>query len=144
MPKAELERRISLGAALALSLLMGARGTGYARVRDLSEPEARDLVIGALDPSARVLPKLAVEPFMDARSPATGFYQFAVTWDNVKGSVVVGFFAVNRATGDVWKSAVCGRVESPGLRRLQDAIRKRIGLARGELRELGAKAPCER
>jgi hypothetical protein len=142
LPTSALEWRATFGSILALSLLVGAQSIGYARVRDISESEARDLVMGALDPSARALPKLAVDPYTDARSPTPDFYEFAVTWDNVNGSVIVGFFAVNRATGDVWQSAVCSRVESPGLRRLQDAIRKRIGLSHGEFRRLSKKAPC--
>jgi hypothetical protein len=138
-----VSRRMISVAILALTLLACAGTIGYARVRDLSQAEARDLVVSALDAGARKLPKLAVDSFTDAKAPSPDFYEFAVTWDNVDGSVIVGFFAVNRATGDVWKSAVCSRVESPGLKRLQHAMRKKIGLTHADLRKMGKRAPCE-
>jgi hypothetical protein len=128
---------------LALALLLGAGGVGWARVRDVAESEARELVVGALDPSARHLPKLAVDPYVDAKAPAPDFYEFAVTWDNANGSVIVGFFAVNRATGDVWKLVVCRKVERPRLRQLQGALRRKISLSHEELVRLTDKAPCE-
>jgi hypothetical protein len=59
--------------------------------------------MGALDKTARALPKLRLDLYTDTKSPDPDFYEFAVTWDNTSGSVVVGFFAVNRATsGSVW------------------------------------------
>jgi hypothetical protein len=79
----------------------------------------------------------------DANSPAPEFYEFAVTWDNPNGAVIVGFFGVNRATGDVWKLVVCRKVEGLGLKRLQEALRKRITLGRVEFRKLADKTPCE-
>jgi hypothetical protein len=144
LPDLKVERRAIFGSILAVSPAVGTQHIGYGRTRDLSEREARDLVLAGLEPSARQLPKLAMDPFVDANSPTPDFYEFAVTWDNVNGSVIVGFFAVNRATAVVWKLAVCSRVDSAELKRLQDAMRKRIGLARSELRQLSHEAPCGR
>jgi hypothetical protein len=38
---------------------------------------------------------------------------------------------------------VCSKVESPDLRRLEVAMRKKAGLTNGELRKLANEAPCE-
>ena len=128
---------------LAFTVLVVAGQEGYARTRDLTESETRQLVMQALDSSARKLPKLAVDPYTDAKSPVPNFYEFSVTWDNPNGAVVVGFFAVNRATGDVWKLVVCSKVESAHLRRLQAALRRRIKLREDEFRKLKDEAPCD-
>ena len=128
---------------LALALMLGVGRAGWSRSRDLTESEARELVIGALDPSARGLPKLSIDPYVSAKTPIPDFYEFGVTWDNTSGSVIVGFFAVSRATGDVWKLVVCRRVESPKLKHLQRAIRKRISMGRKEFVGLTDKAPCD-
>lgn len=125
---------------LALTLLLAWQMVAFARTRDLTTAEGRELVMEALEPEARKLPRLAIE-LEDRKVP--GFHEFAVTWDNPNGSVIVGFFAVNQATGDVWKLVVCRRIESADLRRLQDTLRKRIALGRGELVRLRDKAPCQ-
>jgi hypothetical protein len=121
----------------------GGQSVGWARTRDLTEAEARQLTIEALDPSARGLPGLALDQYENIKNP--DFYEFAVTWDpgEREGSVMVGFFAVSRATGDVWRLVVCRQVDSPGLRRLQHAIRRRIALGKQEYHQLHGKAACE-
>jgi hypothetical protein len=127
-----------LGLALALVWQTGVR----ARTRDVTVTEGRELVMEALDSKAKKLPGLAIE-LEDRKERKAGFYEFAVTWDNPSGSVIDGFFAVNQATGDVWKLVVCRRVESPDLRRLRDGIRKKIGVGREEFSKLRDNAPCE-
>jgi hypothetical protein len=116
---------------------------GQTSTRDLTEREAGHLVIAALDASARKLPKLALDAYADIKVPAPGFYKFAVTWDNKEGSVIVGFFAVNRKSGDVWRLVTCNKVTTPDLSRLQKAMRKRIGLRQMDFLPLTDNAPCE-
>jgi hypothetical protein len=135
-PRYWIRRRPLITVALALVL----QTLVSARTRDLTTTEGRELVMEALDPEARKLPGLAIE--LEDRK-VSGFYEFAVTWDNPNGGVVVGFFAVNQATGEIWKLVVCRTIESPSLRRLQNAVRKKIGLGPGELKKLGGNAPCE-
>ncbi len=134
----------STSALLWAVLLLETQVVVQARIRDLNEAEGRELAITALDPSARKLPKLRVDLYQDPNAPAPDFYKFEITWDNPEGSAIVAHFAVNRATGDVWQLVVCRRMHSADLKRLQRSMRKRIGLSRKQLRELGAKAPCER
>ncbi len=131
-------------ALVSALLLLETQVLVHARTRDFNVTEGRELAIAALDPSARKLPKLRLDLYQDPRAPAPDFYQFEITWDNPNGSPMIGHFAVNRATGDVWKLVVCRRMESAGLRRLQRTMRRRISLTPKELRQLETKAPCER
>ena len=113
----------------------------HARTRDITEDEARKLTIQSLDSKARKLPKLTLENYDKVKDST--FFQFAVTWDNPTGSVMVGFFAVNRVTGDVWKLVVCRRLKSEDLTHLQIMIRKQIELTAHEYHQFHDKAPCE-
>lgn len=122
-------------------LLLGCGLVGIARTRDLTEGEARELVITALCPHV-TLPNISLEAYKDP--DAAGFYVFEATASPPTGqSPVIGHYAVNRATGDVWELVVCRRVNSNALKKLQEVMRKRIRLSREELRHLGAVAPCE-
>jgi len=113
-----------------------------ARTRDLSTDEARDLVIKALHSSQRKLPGL--EASLSSGNQILGFYRFEVLWNNPnEGSAVVGFFSVNRATGDVWELVRCVKQQSRGLSRLQESLRKTMSLTRHELKENTNEAPCK-
>jgi hypothetical protein len=135
-----LRKRGATAMMLAL-LLVGTQVPARPRRRDLTQPEARALVIEALDQSARKLPGLTFKFY--SRAKASNFYELAVLWNNPNGSAIVGHFAVNRATGDVWRLVLCTRVESAALRRLQQTLRKRIGLGSEEFHKLESEAPCE-
>jgi hypothetical protein len=129
-------------AIAVLGTLLNAVAADSARTRDLSVEDARRLVLQALEPTQRTLPGLVLKPSPGAQIP--DFYRFEVYWDNpTPGSVVVGNFAVNRATGDVWELFFCKKRSSAELRRLQKDLRKAIGLSPDELRKLTDKAPCE-
>jgi hypothetical protein len=69
------------------------------------------------------------------------FYFFAATWPNPTGSPIIGYFAVNPWTGDVWNSAGCERITSKSLKRLQQDIRRRFHFKREEYTKLRAKKP---
>jgi hypothetical protein len=129
--------------ALVPLILPGGYAIAQARTRDLNVAEARELVVQALDPSARKLPGLNLDSRQGSKIP--DFDQFEVLWDPGPnpGSAVVGHFAVNVATGDVWELVLCRKRDSADLRRLQQTIRKRIGLGAEELHKLTGKAPCE-
>src|SRR5215472_1692577 len=104
---------------------------GHARTRNLSVEEARRLAIEALYPTERSAPGLDVQ--LAQASHISGFYRFEITWDNpTPGSVVIGSFAVNETTGDVWELALCKQRRSGGLTRLKQSLRKAIGLTAAE------------
>ncbi len=126
----------------AFVVMLNGPMTAFGRTRDLNMEEAHRLAIQALQPTERSAPGLNAELAQTSHIP--GFYRFEITWNNPNpGSVVIGSFAVNEATGDDWHLAFCRRRKSRELTRLQQDLRKAIGLTPRELRELGAKTPCE-
>jgi hypothetical protein len=73
-----------------------------------------------------------------------GFQFLQAIWNNPKGSVNLGHYAVDRKTGDIWNAVICEHVISPSLVKLQNAIRNRIGLTRDEYRKARRPGPmCE-
>lgn len=121
--------------------LSAAAGTNQSRKLTLAE--ARDLARLALAPSARTLPDLRFDPYQGYQG-RPGFYWFEITAsvpDDV--SPILGHYAVNQATGDVWEPVQCKQVTSSDLSALPRRIRKRIALADQDLRRLSKMAPCE-
>jgi len=127
-------------AGLATVVAVCCQVSALARSRDLSQAEARELVLASLDEGVRRLPGLRVDA---SDSPdARAFLTFDVTWDNPRGSPVVGSFAVGRATADVWRLVYCQKLDSKDLRRLQKQVRRRMGVSDHELRELQKVERC--
>jgi hypothetical protein len=53
-------------------------------------------------------------------------------------------YAVDLRTGEVWDGPVCEKLTSPSMKKLQNAIRNRIGLTADEYRRIGRPGPyCE-
>lgn len=69
------------------------------------------------------------------------FYYFSATWPNPKGSPMIGYFAVNPWTGDVWDVNGCKRLESRSLSKLKENIRKKSGIRKNVFSELQNKQP---
>jgi hypothetical protein len=106
----------------------------------VSPREALALVTKALEVAGST--KLAGLGIESATNPLfPDFYFFDVNWNNPNGSVVVGHYAIDRKTGDVWSSVVCREFTSPALKRLQEAVRRRIGIDKGAYRKLKRPGP---
>lgn len=69
------------------------------------------------------------------------FYYFGATWPNPSGSPVIGYFAVNPWTGDVWDANGCTRYTSKELNVAQKAIRKRSRIEGQDYSRLRARRP---
>ena len=69
------------------------------------------------------------------------FYFFCATWSNPVGSPIIGYFAVNPWTGDVWEAAGCELLTTESLKKLQARIRERSRLKEEDYRRLHAKKP---
>jgi hypothetical protein len=69
------------------------------------------------------------------------FFYFEVIAANPVASPMVGHFAVNPWTGDVWNSVLCERVTLPSLQKMQEKVRKRSRLREEEYLRLRAKKP---
>jgi len=108
--------------------------------RDVTLEEAAALVTAFFrDRGSTKLPSFGLEKYTDEYYP--GFQFFQGIFDNPGGSCNLGFYAVDRKTGDVWDAVVCSRASSHSLMKLQTAIRNRIGLSRDAYRKLKRPGP---
>ncbi len=103
--------------------------------QQISIAEAKRLVKEVLsDHNSRV------DLILSARAFDPDFYVFAAVSSNQVANPIVGYFAVNPQTGDVWSTAGnCHRLSSPHLRRMQAGIRRRFKLK--DYNQLRAKRP---
>jgi hypothetical protein len=109
------------------------------RPRIVSLDEAKSLVLEALPLKTRQLPKFGLEVHLDQDS----FYYVSAMWAGVpNGSVMIGNYAVDSRTGDVWSATTeCEEESTPALRKLQAKVRLRIGLSDSEYHKINGKGP---
>jgi|SRR5580658_5770595 hypothetical protein len=110
----------------------------------ITADQARALVLASLTPEQTGLPSLGADPYND---PSTSkFLFFTVTWAGTpNGSVVVGNYAVDPHTGDVFSATIgCEEEKNENLRALQTRIRASLHLSQSEYQRLKTKGPlCE-
>lgn len=122
---------------LPLFLLVAAAApANRADQRKITVRQARDLVYEAVKGNNKGAEIDRIENPYDRE-----FYYFEVIVPNAVASPVVGHFAVNPWTGDVWNPALCERVAVPALKKLQKNIHRRSGLNRGEYLKAEKKKP---
>lgn len=127
-----------------LLLLSSAAVASAATVGRIGEVQARTLVLAALSPQQRALPGL--EAIEDEQPVTSGFRFYTVTWKGLpNGSVVVGNYAVDPRTGDVFSSTrECEEETNPRLAAVQARVRAEIHLSASAYRQLKTKGPlCE-
>jgi hypothetical protein len=110
----------------------------------VSKAQAQELVLVSLSAGQKGLPGLSAEQYKDLHS--SRFLFFTVTWAAKEGqSVVVGNFAVDPYTGDVWNAAAsCDEMQDRALQRLQRRVRKSLDLSEAEYKRLKTRGPlCE-
>lgn len=106
--------------------------------------QAKALVIASLTPKERRLPSLGTDPYNDPNS--SKFLFFTVTWAGTpNGSVVVGNYAVDPYTGDVFSATMaCQEEKNKHLEALQRQVRATLHLTQTEYQKLKTKGPlCE-
>jgi len=103
--------------------------------------QATALVVASLNSEQRRLPKLGAEQY--AAPDSSKFLFFTVTWEGTpKGSVVVGNFAVDPYTGDVFSATIaCHEEKNERLRTLQTQIRATLHLSQSDYQRLKTKGP---
>jgi hypothetical protein len=128
--------------ASVLCAVFGARSATEGEAQTITTGEARRLVYQALPAEARRLPGLTLH-LDDGRDKRRWCAVFDVLWANPGlGSVHVAFYSVDMRTAEVWKPVACEHATNPSVRRLQRAIRKRLGVTEAELRAALARNPC--
>lgn len=117
----------------------------YARAQKtsatLSEDHARSLAVSTLTAAARRLPGIRFQE--EKRPHPEGFYWFEITANTPNDvSPLLGYFAVNKTTGDVWNPVQCKRLTSSAIRRFQEQLRRKAKISDAEFRQIAATAPC--
>lgn len=105
--------------------------------------QAKALVMASLTPKEKRLPSLGADPYND---PNSKFLFFTVTWAGTpNGSVVVGNYAVDPYTGDVFSATMaCQEEKNKHLEALQRQVRATLHLTQTEYQKLKTKGPlCE-
>jgi hypothetical protein len=107
----------------------------------LTSAAAKALVMAALTAEQRHLPKIEAE--LDIASSSGRFLFYTVVWQGVpNGSVVVGSYAVDSQTGDVFSSTVsCDEQRNSRLEALQTRVRARLNLTQLEYKRRKTKGP---
>ena len=130
-------------ACLLIMAFSGPAVTQQKEFRDIAPDEARQLVLAALPSRTKRLPKFELEGGLDSHDPR--FYFFEAYWAGApNGSMVIGNYAVDASTADVWNApAACDELSTPALRKLQKQVRSRIGLSPTEYRKKKRRCPLE-
>ena len=141
-----IRRRVLIVNTIGRCLLLVALSTlavGQATKQRLSVQEARQLVLAALPSSTKQLPKFGLEQYEYPASP--GFYFFTAYWAGApRGSMIVGHYAVDESTADVWNAVMaCEELSTPALRNLQAKARSRMGLSNAGYHKQKRTCPLE-
>ncbi len=138
----KLLRLIALTLLMPVLLLTANAGRGQESVPVVSEDLAHTLARSTLTVSARRLPGMRFD--REKASHPDGFYWFEVT-ANVpdEASPLLGYFAVNKATGDVWNPVQCRKLTSVAIRHFQEQLRLKRKISATEFRRLSGEAPCQ-
>src|SRR6185369_14677891 len=112
-------------------------------VHEVTAEMAANLVHAALKgegAGATELPGFRLELMnkpVDAR-----FYYFEASWSNPQpAGVVIGHYAVDPFTGDVWNGIVCSEITSRSLRKVQRKVRHSLGITEERYRKLRRQGP---
>jgi hypothetical protein len=110
--------------------------------RAITSAQAKALVMAALTDQQRQLPKVEAER-EDAPSSSSRFLFFTVTWAGTPNeSVIVGNYAVDPYTGDVFSSTrECYEEKNKRLEALQAQVRAKLHLSQSEYQRLRTKGP---
>jgi hypothetical protein len=141
---------IALSRLVRITLLLGSVGimesisgqSSDSRPRRIDSATAELLLKTALEGRKRGttgLPGFHVE-LMQA-SLDRRFYMFEVTWANPVGSIMLGHYAIDPETADVWDSIVCYEFRSSALRALQRRVRIKCGITHEVYLKFRKKGP---
>ncbi len=108
--------------------------------RLVSRVEAEHLVLALLPTSTKQLPQFGLNRYYDPDFPR--FYFFSVMWaGRPGGSAVIGHYAVDSLTGDVWNAVGCFEESNASLKKLQSRVRVRMGLSQSVYGKIKSRQP---
>jgi hypothetical protein len=132
-------------AFLLILLCTGTVGATSPPERRITSDQASALVMASLTRQQRRLPNVQTEQD-DAPGPSK-FMFFTVIWEGTpNGSVVVGNYAVDAFTGDVFSATMsCDEEKNKRLEVLQKQVRVKLGLSLSAYHRLKTTGPlCEK
>jgi hypothetical protein len=128
-------------AVIVIAVLLSATGRSAPR-RAISVAEAQELVRALLKPDGWT--KLRGFVLYQALFDAEFQDFYFIHAESGTPPIAIGHYAVERSTGDVWDWVRCGQFTSPSLSEAQQTLRRRIGLADSEYRQIRKSGPfCE-
>jgi hypothetical protein len=133
---------ISLEILSALTLMAAQSGPGaHPPARLVSHGEAKHILLNYLrDARYARLPGFALDGFDSPSIP--GFHLFEAVFANPEpGSAMVGSWAVDVRTGDIWSAIVCREMTSPATRVMQRQLRARLHISQARYRLLRRPGP---
>jgi hypothetical protein len=134
-------QRIHLVVLISLVSILSCAAAPASQRREVSVKEAENLVAAGLPANTRELPKFNVVGHTEPEHP--DFYVLWASWAGApNGSLSIGYYHVDKATGEVWSAtAQCVLIDTPDLRALQTEIRRQIGLTDSEYLKIRKNAP---
>ena len=136
--KAVAHQEISHRSAMMLVNSPSSASAKAVSPRKITAAEAEALVVRAVESTRGARGGFVIES--DSSEPP---YKFEVRAANPTHPTqpLIDFFFVDADTGDVWSDIVCKEYTSPSLKKLQQTIRKRIGLTDQEYHKLRKPGP---
>jgi hypothetical protein len=130
--------RLSILIALIASGTAPSAGTASPR---MSRIDAQQILLGYLqDARFARRPGFALEWFDSPTNP--GFYYFEAVFANPRpGSAILGSWAVDSQTGDIWSATICEEKTSPRAHARQMQIRARLQITPNRYRQLRRGGP---
>jgi hypothetical protein len=131
----------SLGFLLLLPRMAFCGAPSDVGARQITREEARALLNKALEGSKMTkLPEFKLtESTSDGNSR---WYLFRGTWAGApNGSYIIGYWAVDKRTAEVWKGVICQELKFPALEDMQSDIRQKIGLSVEEYLKIRVDGP---
>lgn len=135
-------RFIAITLLIPVLLFAANTGLGQKAAPAVGEEEAHTLAVSTLTANARHLPGMH---FDREKAPhPEGFYWFEVT-ANVPGEVspLLGYFAVNKTTGDVWNFVQCRKLISTAIQHFQERLRQKEAISAADFQRIADEAPCQ-
>jgi hypothetical protein len=97
--------------------------------------------MAALPLKLKQLPAFQIELYVNPSSHRFDFFQ-AIWAGTPNGSVIVGQYAVDPETGDVFNAVVgCSELSTSALRKLQDKARAQLGLSDARYHKIKSNGP---
>jgi hypothetical protein len=130
-----------LSFSILLFALAGTSASARVATPSLTLDEVRTLARAALTDSQQRLSGVGFE-FDPAQSHSRYIYVTATWTGTKKGSVILGNYAVDKITADIWSAtASCLEMKNSKLKQLQMHIRQRIHLSRARYQKLRTHGP---